>query len=626
MSKMTFEERMAHHYSGETREGESNRHQFLEERRSYKSYGLGRLYLDCATRYAGEKTSVALTCKIGDIELQKGDEIKIHAIGYNPFSKISKEIDNQNNPTLVTFNCSADVELTLDVVSCFCKREVILTVISGSLRKDDSIEVVIGENKSLEISEIARPVNFYLNYTKANENFSRLIDMVPLNILANDIYEIECNIEPDVKCNEKSDLAIRLLDKYGNPVDCAANIELDSQRDIAVSRNIELQEGDQGYRKLKNTLEVSTPGCYILKGRDTLSNITFASNPVKCLNEEPEFKLFFGDIHNHDHLSPGLASPREAYTAAMEQGLHFLALPIQTQSGNLTDDKWLIANYMAEQFYKPGEFVTFPSIEWQHYAFGHKVVCFLNPDQIRMNPYDSRYDTSEKLFAELKKSDAFVQVHHTGYKLDCHVPGTDWEYHDEDVQKVLEISSCHGSSEKADSERPLNNPGTGYLQDVLEMGKHIGVIGGSDGHNGRPVKSVREPRKYPGGMACVYAKDLTRQGLFEAFRARRCYGTTGVKMIMEFDINSNPMGSIITCSGKREIKISVAGTNVLEKIEIIKNNDIIFSASSDNEFFKTVFCDDSVSEKEEDSYYLKITQKDGEMGWTSPIWVSSVIK
>ncbi|MCK4983403.1 MAG: CehA/McbA family metallohydrolase, partial [Victivallaceae bacterium] len=378
-----------------------------------------------------------------------------------------------------------------------------------------------------------------------------------------------------------------------------------------------------GYRKLKKGLKISTPGFHRLKGKDTLNNITFTSNPVKCLDKESEYKLFFGDIHNHDHLSPGLASPREAYSAALEQGLHFLALPIQTQSGNLSDDKWLIANYMAEQFYKPGEFVTFPAIEWQHYAFGHKVVCFMNPDQIRLNPYDSRFDTPNKLFTELRKSDAFVQVHHTGYKLDCHVPGTDWEYHDEDIQTVLEISSCHGSSEKIDSERPLNNPGSGYLQDVLAMGKHIGVIGGSDGHNGRPVKSVREPRMYPGGMACLYAKDLTRQGLFEAFRNRRCYGTTGVKMILEFDINSNPMGSIITCSGKREIKIAAAGTDVLAKIEIIKNNSVIFSASSDNEFFSAVFCDDSVSGKSEDSYYLKITQKDGEMGWTSPIWVKT---
>ena len=244
---------------------------------------------------------------------------------------------------------------------------------------------------------------------------------------------------------------------------------------------------------------------------------------------------------------------------------------------------------MAEQFYIPGEFVTFPAIEWQHYAFGHKVICFMNPDQPMLSPYDFRYDTPDKLFAELKKSDAFVQVHHTGYKLDCHVPGTDWEYNDEDIQTVLEISSCHGSSEKENSERPLNNPGSGYLQDALDMGKHIGVIGGSDGHNGLPVKSVREPRMYPGGMACLYAKDLTRQGLFEAFRNRRCYGTTGAKIILEFEINSNPMGSIISSSDKREIKITVAGTNVLSKIEIIKNNEVIFAESSETEFFNADF-------------------------------------
>jgi len=424
-------------------------------------------------------------------------------------------------------------------------------------------------------------------------------------------------------CNKKSDLSIRLLDKYENPSDSNADIQWNPQKEVKVAKDFKLQEGDLGYRRLKKGVEFYASGFYILKGKDRINNISVYSNPVKCVDKKPEYSLFFGDIHNHDHLSPGLASPEEAYSAARQQGLHFLALPIQTQSGNLTEDKWLIANYMAEQFYKQGEFVTFPAIEWQHYAFGHKVICFMNPDQPMISPYDLRYDTPEKLFAELRKSDAFIQVHHTGYKLDCHVPGTDWDYNDEFLQTILEISSCHGSSEKANSERPLNNPGTGYLQNTLSMGNHIGVIGGSDGHNGRPVKSVREPRMYPGGLACLYAKDLTRRGLFEAFRARRCYGTTGAKIIMEFDINTSPMGSIISSKSKREIRFAVAGTDVLTKIEIIKNNKVIFSESSDNEFFNSAFSDDSVSERREDFYYLKITQADGELAWASPIWVNN---
>lgn len=379
MEKMTFEERMKHHYSGETRKGESNSHPFLKERNFYQAYGLGRISLDCTDKYAGENTSVTLTCELGDIELSEGDEIKIHAIGYNPFSRLTKDINSQDKRTPVTFNTDAEVKLQLDIFDSFCKREIILSVMSGSLQKNDTIEITIGENDSLEISEIARPVIFYMDYKKADENSSRLIDRTVLNVLATDVQKVECNIEPIIRCDENSTLAIRLLDKYGNPVDCDANIELDSQ--TVVTRNIELQEGDRGYRMLKKGAKISSPGFCILKGKDIINNISFSSNPVKCLAKEPEYKLFFGDIHNHDHLSPGLASPKEAYSAAIEQGLHFLVLPIQTQSGNLTEDKWLIANYMAEQFYKPGEFVTFPAIEWQQYAFGHKVICFMNPDQ-----------------------------------------------------------------------------------------------------------------------------------------------------------------------------------------------------------------------------------------------------
>ena len=621
---MTLEERMAHHYSGKNRQGESNSHPFLKSRKFYQTYGMGRLTLNCESKQACKKTSITLNCEVGDTELQVGDEIKLSAIGYNPFSCLTKDKNDQSKTTLVTFTSNANAKLDLGIFDSFCKREVTITVTSGSLRKNDTVAVTIGKNNSLEISEIARPVVFFMDYKKANEDFSRLVDRTVLDVRAADIQEVECIVEPNLQCSEKSDISIRLLDKYGNPVDCDAAIEWDLPAETTISRNVDLQEGDGGYRKLKNGLDISAPGFHKVRGRDTHNNISFSSNPLKGLDKEPEYNLFFGDIHNHDHLSPGLASPKEAYSAAIEQGLHFLALPIQTQSGNLTEEKWLIANYMAEQFYNPGNFVTFPAIEWQHYAFGHKVICFMNPDQPMITAYDSRYDTPDKLFTELQKSDAFIQVHHTGYKLDCHVPGTDWEYNDETVQQVLEISSCHGSSEKVDSERPLNNPGSGYLQDILALGTHIGVIGGSDGHNGRPVKSVREPRKYPGGLACLYAKDLSRPGLFEAFRSRRCYGTTGAKIILEFDINSNPMGSIVACSGKREIRIAAAGTDVVSKIEVIKNNSVIFTEPSRNEFFNASIHDDSVSENKEDFYYLKITQADGEMAWTSPVWVNKI--
>jgi hypothetical protein len=202
------------------------------------------------------------------------------------------------------------------------------------------------------------------------------------------------------------------------------------------------------------------------------------------------------------------------------------------------------------------------------------------------------------------------------------VPGTDWSQVDEAMEPVVEICSCHGSSEKPDSERPLNAPGEGgWVQDALAQGLHIGVIGGSDSHTGRPVNSVREPRPYPGGMTCIYATELSRGGLFDALRRRHCYATTGARIVLEFAIDGHHMGEIITEASERVTHIYVAGTAPLEKIEIIKNNRILYALGSAQTTVELKYQDREDSGREEDFYYIKILQQDGEIAWSSPIWV-----
>ena len=80
------------------------------------------------------------------------------------------------------------------------------------------------------------------------------------------------------------------------------------------------------------------------------------------------------------------------------------------------------------------------------------------------------------------------------------------------------------------------------------------------------------------------------------------------------------MGSELHLREPRIIKARAAGTAPFVHVEIIKNNDVVYGTAQgalEAEFEyvdKTEICPN-------DYYYLRITQEDGNMGWSSPVWV-----
>ena len=54
----------------------------------------------------------------------------------------------------------------------------------------------------------------------------------------------------------------------------------------------------------------------------------------------------------------------------------------------------------------------------------------------------------------------------------------------------------------------------------------------------------RRTRRSKAGYA-IWSLELTRQSLFDAAKVRRCYGTTGARIVVRFSIDWKPMGSKI---------------------------------------------------------------------------------
>ena len=99
----------------------------------------------------------------------------------------------------------------------------------------------------------------------------------------------------------------------------------------------------------------------------------------------------------------------------------------------------------------------------------------------------------------------------------------DLTYHEPTLEPALEISSTHGSFEW-------------FFRELLARGYRMGVVGGSDSHDGRPgadAPGYQERRYAQGALTALLAESLTLDGVHEALRARRCYATTGARILLD---------------------------------------------------------------------------------------------
>jgi Protein of unknown function (DUF3604) len=212
--------------------------------------------------------------------------------------------------------------------------------------------------------------------------------------------------------------------------------------------------------------------------------------------------------------------------------------------------------------------------------------------------------------------------------------GSDQAAYDPKYMRVIEIFSHHGCSESTDCRQTLHDPiadpdALGTVQRAVgPLGYRLGFVGGSDNHSGHPSGTGLVDRAFPkfttGGMTAALVDDLTRDTLWDAMETRSVYATSGARIYMEFGINGNPMGSEIESSGTVNIDARAIGTDNVALVEIVKYSESEGWRTVLRETPGNLFWDGSFDEEnfvESSVYYLRITQRDGFMAWSSPIWV-----
>jgi len=376
--------------------------------------------------------------------------------------------------------------------------------------------------------------------------------------------------------------------------------------------------------------------------RDAQRGLTAVSNP--SLVRAGGFRLYWGDLHGqsqyhgwnpHEQVGISCNTPEECYRYARDiAGLDFCAV---TDSRSIANDIWDDTVQAAQRMNEPGRFVAFQGSEVGDNVNGHRNLIFAGDEPEPGIPAGKVGDRADCL-EELQTLN--VQKRYAGRKdviLIPHHPKMwlNWGRQDPELEPVLEIYSIWGSGEKAGTDLwEILREMSGGAQEAWARGYRIGVIAGSDTHAGMPGRSVPCSDRddfmiYKAGYAAVWAEELTRQSIFDGLKARRCYGATGARIILETFITDgegaadHPMGSDVAWphpGEPRKLRVNACGTDDIDSVTVVKNNEDLHTVRARDATVAFEWADTTPA-RSGDFYYVRLTQRDGNRAWSSPMWI-----
>jgi hypothetical protein len=346
-------------------------------------------------------------------------------------------------------------------------------------------------------------------------------------------------------------------------------------------------------------------------------------DPYTVRFEDGERQLLWGDLHMHSNLS-GCSLGARFHCTEVEEKFRFcrdvggLDFALNTDHDSMRDHEWYRNRACAHLHDLPGHFIAFNGYEWtcSHFDerpnYGHYNILY-QEDGPMLRTGDPNYQSIGQVAARLDPESALAIPHHPGDK----AHPLDWNAYDPAFAPLVEIFQVRGSYEEDNG--PMhpelygrNTVRKHSLRYGLNRGYDFGFTSGGE-HEGV-------------GVTGVYAAEFTRQGIFEALRERRTFGTTGARIVVDFRLEGQPMGSRLTTAAPAlTASLSVIGADVLTSVQVIQNGRICQEWRPDSLQFSHTWrqgraADPSTGGSRE-YVYVVVTQCDAEMAWTSPIFV-----
>lgn len=351
------------------------------------------------------------------------------------------------------------------------------------------------------------------------------------------------------------------------------------------------------------------------------------TQPVENNQVTKAYNLYFGQLHSHTDISDGLGTVEEAfqYGSAVE-GLDFLAVTDHSNSfdnadngvlsdGSILSEDWLRGHAAAEAV-TDGEFVGLYGFEmtWNN-GLGH-INTFNTPGwQSRSQDAYKKATTALKNYYETLQTvpGSISQFNHPG---EDYGDFLDFAYSEaaDAVMKLIEVGSGEGAFGTGEYAPAYD----AYVR-ALDKGWHLAPTNSQNNHAG-------QWGDWDAGRTVVLADALTEAGIYDAMANYRVYATEDSDLEIYYTLNGSVMGSIVDVSNvSRTVELCLElcdpTDSGLGKVEVITENGVCLASRTVTASRETLrFTLDSGYPY----YFIRITQPDGDIAVTAPVWVETV--
>ncbi len=366
---------------------------------------------------------------------------------------------------------------------------------------------------------------------------------------------------------------------------------------------------------------VETPGgAAPLEGRETEDVARVRGYRASIAGTE--YRILRGDFHRHTEISQDGSGD-----GSVEDYFRYMLDAAQMDTGIITDHNaggddeytWWRTEKAHDLFHIRDRFTPLFGYERSvAYPNGHRNIVFAQRG-VRTLPISREenagaVNTGPILYPYLKQNRGIGMLHSlaTGQ-------GSDYRDNDPAVEPLVEIyQGYHAAYEyeggpRAETQdymvtihggyKPL-----GFYWNALKKGYKLGVQSSSD--------HIATHTSY----TLIYTPSVKREDIVESMRRRHVYGATD-NILLDFRADAtHMMGDIFESRRSPKFQVKVVGTSTIDKVEIIKDGKFVFNSQPNGVTANFTYVDANPGQGES-WYYVRVTQLDRNLAWSSPIWV-----
>lgn len=331
-----------------------------------------------------------------------------------------------------------------------------------------------------------------------------------------------------------------------------------------------------------------------------------------------DWNLYSGQLHAHTDISNGAGSVEEAFQYASQvDGLDFFAVTDHSDSFDNADmgaidadgadigadwaaGKQAAASVTGEDFVGLFGFeMTWPEDKQLGHISTFNTPGWQTRDQADFENVPTALENYYKALTAVPGS--VSQFNHPDT---VHGDFERFDHYSPQYDAVVSLLEVAGEDGVVDCE---------YYDLALDKGWHVAPTNNQNNHDGQWGDAS-------GARTVVLAKSLTEEALYAAMKDRRVYATQDSDLAIFYELNGTVMGSIIPKSEEAEITVFLSDPTdeAIGNVEVVTDGgEVIDSAyveTPSQVLELSASCGHSY-------YYLRITQPDGDVAVTAPVWM-----